>query len=370
MTARHEELMREALELALRGWGRVSPNPLVGALVVRGDEVVGRGWYEGPRGSDHAEIRALREAGERAAGATVISTLEPCSHQGSTPPCTRALIAAGVTTVIAGTRDPNPVVDGRGIRQLRDAGIDVRVGVLEREARRLNRPFERHVTTGRPFVTLKMASSLDGKAAAADGSSRWITGDAARADVHRLRAGADAIVVGVGTALADDPALTVRDERFVGARAALRVVVDSGGRLEPTGRLFDPTAPTLVATTERTDPARVRAWRAAGADAVVLDQDGHGRVALRSLVDELGKRDAQWVLVEGGPTIAWSFLRDDLVDQVVMFLAPILVGGAGAPSAVMGAGIPSIDRAIRLEPTSIERVGDDLRVEADVHRDR
>jgi len=368
---RHDERhMREALELALRGWGRVSPNPLVGALVVRGGDVIGRGWYEGPRGSPHAEARALSEAGERAAGATVICTLEPCDHQGATPPCTRALIEAGVGRVVVAATDPNPMVDGRGIRGLRDARIAVDVGLLGHEARRLNEAFEKHVTTGLPFVTLKMASSLDGKAAASDGSSRWITGEEARADVQRLRAGADAVVVGAGTAVADDPALTVRDPRYAGARQPLRVVVDSRGRVDATGDLFDGSAPTVVATTDRASEERIARWQEAGAEALILEADRSGGVAVGELAAALGKRGVQSVLVEGGPTLAWSFVRDDMIDKVVLYAAPVLVGGVGAPSVLMGGGFSPIGSARRLEVSSVGRVGEDLKVEAYVHRDR
>jgi diaminohydroxyphosphoribosylaminopyrimidine deaminase/5-amino-6-(5-phosphoribosylamino)uracil reductase len=233
----------------------------------------------------------------------------------------------------------------------------------------LNEAFEKHVTTGMPFVTLKMASSLDGKAAASDGSSRWITGEEARADVQRLRAGADAVVVGAGTAVADDPALTVRDPRYSGARQPLRVVVDSGGRVDAAGNLFDGSAPTIVATTDRAPGERLARWEKAGAEVVVVDADGAGGVSVRELAAALGKRDVQSMLVEGGPTLAWSFVRDDMVDKVVMYLAPILVGGVGAASAIVGAGFTPIGSARRVDVSWVGRVGEDLKVEAYVHRD-
>ncbi len=368
---RHDERhMRETLELAMRGWGQVSPNPLVGALIARGDDVIGRGWYEGPRGSPHAEVRALTEAGERAAGATVVCSLEPCDHQGSTPPCTTALLDAGVRRVVVAATDPNPMVDGRGIQRLRNAGIPVDVGLLGPEAHRLNEPYEKHVTTGLPFVTLKMASSLDGKVAASDGSSRWITGEEARADVQRLRAGADAVVVGAGTAVADDPALTVRDPRFSGARQPLRVVVDSTGRVDATGNLFDGAAPTVVATTDRAPEECIARWQEAGAEVIVVEADRAGDVSVGELAVALGKRDVQSVLVEGGPTLAWSFVRDDRIDKVVVYLAPVLVGGVGAASVIMGGGFSPVGNGRRLEISTVGRVGEDLKVEAYVHRDR
>ena len=376
--------MRRALELAERGWGRVAPNPMVGAVVVCGaddraggadgpggpGEVVGEGWFEGPRGRPHAEVKALQQAGDRARGATVVCTLEPCDHTASTPPCTRALIEAGVARVVVGAVDPNPLVNGRGLRALAAAGVEVVRGPLADEAHRLNAAFERHVTTGAPFVILKMASSLDGRVAARDGSSRWITGEEARADAHRLRSWSDAIVVGAGTVAADDPALTARDPAHPDATAPLRVVADASGRLPAAGPLFDGAAPTLVATTDRAPDARRAEWHRAGAEVQVLERDATGGVALPALLAFLGSRDVQGVLLEGGPTLAWSAIRDGIVDRVVWYLAPVLVGGAQAPGALGGEGFASIADALRLDLASVERLGSDLRLEADVHRDR
>ena len=367
----HTEHMREALTLAERGLGHVSPNPMVGALVVApGGTVLGRGWYAGPRGAPHAEILALREAGERARGATVYCSLEPCDHHASTPPCTDALIAAGVARVIVAAGDPNPLVDGRGLAHLRDAGIDVMDGVLAGEAHRLNAAFERHITTGLPFVIWKIAASLDGKTAAHDGTSRWITSSEARADAHRLRAWSDAIVVGAGTVLADDPRLTVRDPDLAEARQPTRVVVDSGGRVPSSAAVFDQDGPTLVATTDRAPDASLRAWGSAGAEVVVLDADVSGGVSPAALVTALGKRDVQGVLLEGGATLAWSFLRDDAIDRIVQYIAPVIVAGAAAHGVVAGSGFAPIEHARRVTYRRIDRVGPDLRVEADVHRDR
>jgi diaminohydroxyphosphoribosylaminopyrimidine deaminase/5-amino-6-(5-phosphoribosylamino)uracil reductase len=287
-----EAHMRRALELAVRGWGRVSPNPLVGCVLVRNGRVVGEGWHEGP-GTDHAEAMALRAAGGLASGATAFVTLEPCDHHGRTPPCARALIDAGVARVVAAVRDPNPLVDGGGFRALLEAGVRVEEGVLAEEAIRQNVAFRSHVRTGRPHVILKMASSLDGKAAARDGSSRWISGEAARADVQRLRAWADAVIVGADTALLDDPALTIRDPAYATARPPLRVIADAAGRVPGDGRAFDGAAPTLVATTEAAPEARRREWVDAGADVILLDEDPAGGVSLPGLVEALGKRDVQ-----------------------------------------------------------------------------
>ena len=361
--------MRRALELAARGAGLVSPNPLVGAVVVRDGEVVGAGWHAGP-GTPHAEVMALETAGDRARGATLYTTLEPCSHYGRTPPCAPRVVDAGIARVVTALDDPNPLVNGQGLAALRGGGVEVEVGLLGAEAERQNEAFLKHVRTGLPLVTLKMAASLDGKAAARDGSSRWISGPEARQQVHRMRALADAVLVGAGTAFRDDPSLTVRDVEVLGD-PPLRVVVDGRGIVPETHRLFtDGAAPTLVATTEGAPERRREAWRTRGAEVVVLDDAGAGLVPLRDLFRELGKRDVQHVLMEGGPTIAWEAVREGMVDRVVLFFAPMLVGGQEAPSLLMGGGTATIGDAISLRILEVARVGSDLKVVADVHRDR
>lgn len=368
--------MRRALGLALRGLGLAAPNPMVGALIVDGGEVAGEGWHEGP-GTDHAERRALAQAGSRARGSTLYVTLEPCSHQGRTPPCAPAVAGAGVARVVAGPRDPNPLVDGRGYRFLREAGVEVAEGVLERECADLVAGFVTHVRTGLPLVTLKMAATLDGRTAARDGSSRWITGAAAREDVHRFRARSGAVVVGAGTAAADDPSLTVRLPGYRGRRP-LRVLVDASGRTPASAAMFDAAAPTLVATTTRAPGEARAAWESAGADVLSFEPDADGGVPLTELMAALGKRDVQEVLIEGGPALAWSAVRDGVVDRLVLYLAPKLAGGRDAPGVLAGAGVGAIADAIGARIESAERVGEDLRVVAsldrkgrdDVHGDR
>jgi len=362
-----EAYLERALGLAERGRGLTSPNPLVGAVVVAEGRILGQGFHEGP-GRPHAEIVALEEAGEGARGATLYTTLEPCDHFGRTPPCTRAIARGGVARVVSAMGDPNPVVDGRGFAALEAAGIEVRTGVLAHDAMRLNEAYVKHVRTGLPFVTWKMAASLDGKVASRDGTSRWITGEAARADVHRLRAAADAIVVGAGTALVDDPSLTVRDPRYTG-RPPLRVLVDARGRVPETGDLFDASAPTMVATTSLAPRERREAWRSRGAEVVEYEPEGGG-VPLTQLLSDLGKRDIQGVLLEGGPTLAWSMVEDRAVDKVVVYLAPKLIGGQDAPGVLGGRGFAPIAQAMQLSIASIDLVGEDLRVEGHVHRDR
>jgi len=364
-----EGYMRRALDLAARGAGLVSPNPMVGAVLVLDGEVVGEGWHEGP-GRPHAEVVALDAAGDRARGATLYVTLEPCAHYGRTPPCAPRVAQAGVTRVVAAMADPNPAVDGRGLAALRAAGMDVAVGLMEDLAARMNAPFLKHVRTGLPHVTLKMAASLDGKVAARDGSSRWITGEEARAEVHRMRGAADAILVGAGTAFRDNPSLTVRDPGYEG-RPPVRVVVDGRGIVPETHAVFsDGLAPTVVATTEGAPAWRRDAWRAAGAEVLVLDDAGSALIPLEGLFRELGKRDVQRVLLEGGPTLAFEAVRRELVDEVVLFFAPILIGGQDAPSVLMGGGIPTIAAPFRLDLDEVSRIGSDIKVVARVHRDR
>ena len=360
--------MQRALEAAERGRGLVSPNPLVGAVVVQGGDVVGEGWHEGP-GNLHAEVVALEAAGDRARGATLYITLEPCSHHGRTPPCAPRVAQAGIARVVAAIPDPNPLVDGGGIRHLREAGVEVEVGVLAQAAEEQNEAFLKHVRTGLPFVTLKMAASLDGKAAARDGSSKWITGEEARSDAHLLRAAADAILVGAGTAVRDDPALTCRHPEYRGA-PKLRVVVDGRGIVPESNQVFDGEAPTLVVTTGAAPEDRRTGWSRAGAEVLLEGDAGDGLVPLDRLMVELGKRDMQHVLIEGGPTIAWDAVRRGIVDKIVLYFAPVLVGGQAAPSVLMGEGTPTIGAARPLTLRSVERMGRDVKVVADVHGDR
>lgn len=359
-----EVFLREALGLAERGLGMCAPNPMVGAVLVRDGRVVGRGWHRGA-GTPHAEVVALAEAGERARGATLYVTLEPCSHTGRTPPCAPAVAAGGVSRVVTGMRDPNPAVDGRGFEFLAAAGVRVDTDVLERECAALVEGFSTHIRTGLPFVTLKLAATLDGKTAARDGSSRWITGEEARADVHRLRARSGAVIVGAGTAVADDPALTVRLDGYEG-RQPLRVLLDSSGRTPPAGRLFDGVAPLLVATTERAREVR-DAWTAAGADVRVLPE-GRGGVSIPAVLAALGERGVQDALIEGGPQVASASVEDGVVDRIVLYLAPKVVGGRDAPGILGGDGVATIADAIGGVIESVEMVGTDVRVAASLRR--
>lgn len=352
--------MTRALELARAVKGRTSPNPAVGAVLVRDGEVVGEGATL-PYGQPHAEPVALRAAGGRASGATMYVSLEPCSHWGRTPPCAGAIVDAGVRAVHLATLDPNPEVAGRGRAWLEQAGIETTVGDGRDEARALNADFARWITSGRPYVLAKFAASADGKIATRDGESRWITGPEARAEGHRLRDRVDAILVGVGTVLADDPQLTTRLPDAVRApRHPLRLVLDSTGRTPLGARLLAGDLPgaTAICTTARAAPAWRAAVAAAGAEVLVLPQRD-GRVDLDALLDELGRRKVTSLLVEGGAAVHGAFFDAGLPDEALAYLAPLIVGGGGAPGPVGGLGPGRLAGAHRLQRVEVRRVGVD-----------
>jgi diaminohydroxyphosphoribosylaminopyrimidine deaminase/5-amino-6-(5-phosphoribosylamino)uracil reductase len=361
-------MMQEALALARRAAGRTSPNPLVGAVIAASGRVVGRGFHA-RAGGPHAEVLALCEAGERARGATAYVTLEPCDHTGRTGPCTEALRAAGVRRVVVAMLDPDAQVHGRGVARLREAGVAVDVGVLEDEARRANAFYLKHRRTGLPFVALKWAMSLDGKISAARGSATVITGPAARRYAHELRDTYDAVLVGVGTVLADDPRLTCRLPATAARtpRHPLRIVVDSRLRTPSTARLVADAAeaPTLIVTTAAAPAERVEAVRRAGVE--VLVQDGAGaQVDLRVLMETLGRRGLLSVLIEGGGTVNAAALEAGVVDRVIALVAPRLIGGAQAPTPLDGAGPGAVDGARRLRDLRVDRLGDDVVIEGDL----
>jgi diaminohydroxyphosphoribosylaminopyrimidine deaminase/5-amino-6-(5-phosphoribosylamino)uracil reductase len=353
--------MKLALRLAAKGAGWVSPNPMVGAVVVKGGKLLGKGYHR-RAGLPHAEVEALRDAGAAARGADLYVTLEPCNHQGRTPPCTQAILAAGVRRVVIATRDPNPRVTGGGADYLAAQGLEVAVGLLEAEARRLNEAWFHWVETGRPWVMAKAACSLDGKIATVGGESQWLTGPAARTLGHRLRHRVDAIVVGIGTVLADDPQLTVRLPRGPG-RDPIRVVLDSRLRLPLTARMLhlDSAAPTWVATTHQALPETIRALEGAGAQVLVLPGEA-GRVPLPALVAELGARQVQSLLVEGGAETLGTFFDERLVNQFYFFFAPKILGGQKAPGAVGGQGVIHLGEAHIARNLKVRRLGGDLLV--------
>ena len=363
--------MRRALVLARAAVGSTSPNPPVGAVVVRGGRIVGEGHTQ-PAGEDHAEKVALRQAGELARGSMLYVTLEPCCHHGRTAPCTEAIIAAGVSEVYASVVDPNPQVSGRGLEQLRRAGISVTLGEGREDAEELIAPHTKFITTGTPLVTAKFAMSLDGKIATRTGDSKWITSEESRRYVHTLRAQSDAIMAGIGTVLADDPQLTARDADGAPLpRQPLRVVVDSKGRLPADAALLRQPGRTLVFVSDEAAVARL-GLESSRAEWVVapwvVAPGDDGRVDLRAMLSELGRREITSLLVEGGGTVLGSLFDDGLVDRVIGFIAPVIVGGSAAPSPVSGAGVGRISDALRLHGVRVERFGDDVAVMGNVRR--
>lgn len=352
--------MRRAIELAGRGAGKTRPNPPVGAVIVRRGEIVGEG-YHAEAGGAHAETAALLDAGDRARGGSLFVTLEPCNHYGRTPPCTDAIIRAGIERVVYAVTDPNPDVKGGGHERLEEAGIHVDSGIEAAAATELIHFFAHHARTGRPYVIAKYAASLDGRIATRTGESRWITGAEARARVHELRSGVDAILVGAGTATIDDPRLTAR----VPGRQTndpLRIVLDSEGRVPSDARLYSPVSAggTVVATTGRMPLERRIDLTGRGVDVWTLDADAGGLVSIESLLDRLGARGIQSLLVEGGARVLGSFFDAGLVAEVQAFIAPTVIGGQEAPAAVGGRGPDRLTAAVRLKDVIVERLGRDV----------
>jgi diaminohydroxyphosphoribosylaminopyrimidine deaminase / 5-amino-6-(5-phosphoribosylamino)uracil reductase len=363
-TETDREHLARAIELAGRGWGSVSPNPLVGAVVVRDGDVVGEGWHE-EFGGPHAEVVALAAAGPRAEGATLYVSLEPCCHHGKTPPCTDAITEAGIGRIVVASDDPSERASGRGLGILRDEGIDVSVadGELAARARLLNQPFRKHARTGRPWVLFKSAMTLDGKVATVTGDSKWISGEPSRHQAHRWRGAVDAVAVGIGTALADDPQLTARVD---GVRnQPRRVVFDSLARLPLDSKLVTmaPDPPLTVVVSRAAPRAATGALEMAGAD-VVVATGGNEQARVRSALDQLGAQGITAVLLEGGPHLAGAFFDAGEIDDVRLFLAPVLLGGRTARDPLEGEGVDRIEDALRALTLDCERVGDDLLVSA------
>lgn len=359
MQAADVQFMRRALDLARKGLGRTSPNPAVGAVIVRDGRIIAEGYHQ-KAGTLHAEIHALQYAGEKARGASLYVTLEPCCHYGRTPPCTEAIIAAGISRVVAAMADPNPKVAGNGFDVLRQAGIRVEIGLLGEEARRLNEAFIKFIISRQPWVTLKMALTLDGKIATRTGASRWITGPTARARAHQLRNTHDAVLVGIGTILADDPRLNTRLPEESG-RDAVRVILDSQLRIPVTSRIINlaSPAPTLIATTAAAPAEARRQLISRGIDVLTLPAE-EGRVAWKPLLAALARRNITSILVEGGAEVNVTALASGAVDKIVAFIAPKIFGGTTAPGPVGGLGVASPDLAWQLEKLEVEPCGKDV----------
>jgi diaminohydroxyphosphoribosylaminopyrimidine deaminase / 5-amino-6-(5-phosphoribosylamino)uracil reductase len=356
-----EKYMRMALKLAAKAKGRTSPNPMVGAVVVKNGKIIARGWHH-KAGEPHAEAIALEKAGTAAQGATLYVTLEPCSHTDKrTPPCSPLVIQSGVKRAVIAMIDPNPRVSGGGIKTLGKAGLEVVTGVLEAEARKLNEAFVKHITTGMPFVTLKIAQTLDGKVATATGESKWITGEKARQEGHRLRDTNDAILAGINTVLKDDPSLTTRIPE---GRDPVRVIVDSRLRCPVNSRVITQksSAVTIVATLSDAPKARVKRLQDAGAEVLTV-KSAQGRVDLRDLMRKLGGKGIMSVLVEGGPEIHASAIKSGIADKVVLFVAPTLMTGRDSLCAIGGVSPARLGQAIRLTDVTSRFVGKDLMIE-------
>ncbi len=353
--------MARALQLAARGRNGCHPNPRVGCVLVRDGHIVGEGWHE-RAGQAHAEVIAIDAAGDQARGARAYVTLEPCCHHGKTPPCTQALVDAGVTSVVAALRDPNPAVSGAGLAALEDAGLSVGAGLMAEQSAALNRGFIKRMTAGRPFVRAKLAVSLDGRTAMADGESQWVTGEASRRDVHGLRASSSAILTGIGTVLADDPSLNVRlAPASAGWRQPLRVVIDSGLRMPAHGRMLSLPGDTLILACRGDDRARDRLEKA-GAQVTMLPERG-GRVDMAAAMRHLASLEINDVLVEAGPTLQGTLMAGRLVDELVVYLAPHLMGSAGLGMFEL----PQLERMrdrVGLTVRDRRVVGEDLRIVA------
>jgi diaminohydroxyphosphoribosylaminopyrimidine deaminase / 5-amino-6-(5-phosphoribosylamino)uracil reductase len=351
--------MRTALALARRGLGTVWPNPSVGCVLIKDGRVVGRGWTQ-PGGRPHGETEALRRAGEAARGATAYVSLEPCCHWGKTPPCTDALINAGVRRVVVTLEDPDPRVAGKGIRQLRAAGLEVETGLCAKEAAEVNAGFLNRLRLGRPLVTIKMATSLDGRIATASGESQWISGPPARDRAHALRADHDAIMVGTGTVLADDPQLTCRLPGLE-SRSPVRVVIDRNLRIPATARLISDarSVPTWIVTLRSADRARREAFTARGVTMIDIEPDLEGHIDPAAALRAIGARGITRLVVEGGARLAAAFFRARLVDRLIWVHAPMLIGGDAIP-AIAALGVTALSDAPAFEHVSMETVGEDV----------
>lgn len=355
----HDGFMARAIELAEMGRGMTSPNPMVGAVIVSEGRAIGEGYHR-RAGGPHAEIEALDSATGDVHGSTMYVSLEPCVHQGRTPPCVDRIIDAGIKRVVVAMEDPNPLVCGKGLRTLQENGVETVVGVGSDRARRMNEAYVKWVATGLPFVTVKMAMSMDGKSATRSGDSRWISSEESRREVHVLRSQSDAVMVGVGTVLDDDPRLTVR-MGLKDAKNPLRVVVDSSARTPVDSRVADTSeAATIIAVTSNAVPERLERYREREIE--VLEAGCAERVDLEALLQELARRGVSALMVEGGPQLVASLLEEGLVDKIVVYVAPVIIGGREAPGIVGGRGADTVDGSMKVEVDHFERIGTDLKI--------
>ena len=363
-----EMYMDHALKLALKGQGMTTPNPMVGAVIIKNGRIIGEG-YHAKAGERHAEVVAIENAIEVVTGATLYVTLEPCSHYGKTPPCTELIIEKDIERVVIAVLDPNPMVAGRGVKRLRECGISVTVGVLEKQAQRLNEVFMKYIVTKRPFVVYKSAMSLDGKIATSTGESQWITCEESRKDSHSLRHIYTGIMVGIGSVLADDPLLNCRMD---GGKQPVRIVVDSSLRIPEESRLVQTadTYPLIVATTSKGNEAKKRRLRAYGANVWNMPSDEQGRVDLPGLMKCLGENEVDSLIIEGGGTLAEQALNVGIVDKMIVYIAPQIIGGKDAKTPVEGKGIQCLSDAWKLQEWSSQMMGTDLKVSGYIRKER
>lgn len=354
-----EHWMKRALRLAEKGRGRTSPNPMVGAVLIKNGKVIGEG-YHARAGEAHAEILALRQAGVAAKGSTLYLNLEPCSHYGRTPPCAPVVIEARVKRAVIGMEDPNPLVSGRGLRSLKRAGLDVKMGILEKECRKLNEFYCKYILKKEPFVILKVAATLDGKIATREGDSKWISGEISRSFVHRMRDQVDGVVVGIGTVLKDDPQLTARIKK---GRDPYRIILDSRLRIPENARVIgDSPSKTIIATTELADRGKIGKLEKKGVRILIFDSK-QGSVDLRNCLSKLGEMGMMSLLVEGGSRINGSFLDEGLIDKILFFLSPKLIGDREALGIFGGSRKTTLKEAIPLNEVRLRRIGEDILIE-------
>ena len=362
-----EKYMRLAMQLAGNAIGRTSPNPLVGAVIVKDNRIVGCGWHR-KAGTPHAEVHALNQAGELAQGADVYVTLEPCAHYGKTPPCAKALVEAKVKNVYGGLLDVNPKVAGKGFKILEDAGIHVEYGFLQDELRKQNEVFFKWIEHKKPFIVLKAAMTLDGKITTATGQSKWITNETSRAYGYKLRDIYDGIMVGINTVIEDNPMLTARVD---GGKNPIRIVVDSSLKIDINANVVqDKSAKTIIATTDKADKDKILKLQAQDVDVIVVDKDENDKVDIEKLLDILGQQNICSILVEGGATLSGSFVAKKLVDKVYFFIAPKIVGGKEAKTPVAGTGILNLQEALALKDIQIEKLEEDILIIGRVDKDK
>lgn len=358
--------MKIALELAAKGCGNVCPNPMVGAVIVKNDKIIGQGYHK-KCGDFHAEVNAFNNATEDVRGATMYVTLEPCSHQGKTPPCADKIIEKGISKVVIGSLDPNPLVSGKGVKKLLDAGIEVEVGVLKNECLKLNEVFMKYIVSKEPFVVLKAAMSLDGKIATSSGESKWITGEEARKNVHRLRSNLSAIMVGVNTVIKDDPELTSRIENGINP---VRIIVDSNLRTPSDSKIIKTAdkVKTIIATVSD-DSKKAEVYTKAGVNIIKVKKKNK-RVDLKELMIKLGQQNIDSILLEGGSELNFSALEQGIVDKVQFYIAPKIIGGINAKGPVGGIGIAKLSEAYKIENIVAQKIGDDILIEGYIAREK